>query len=380
MAGPNDVKADSAYGHNAPIFGIWNWLRAHPNGVFGKADTSVYRKPNSAGQPAANGQSTVPTSRTTSTATTTPRFYDFIQGATGPTVGGGGGQAQTLTPEDIIAAFMQAGMGGARGPSQFELDTQRMSAEAQMRNAATNEFQARADAAYKEAATALATGNLALAREKFQDSQVWAARAADAQDEQNRIGGINASTSAARSAGDLINTANGQQTQRELGGASQLTSLTNILSNLAQAQGELGLKIASTPRNAIAGFLMSRGQDGGAAAAYNPGNLFGINTQMLQTAIQQASQVAQRLATPGPQMDLGPILAGLNAASMQATRQMPQITPGPASDGGGARAVGARVPTWQSVYDRMVAGGAPQSALDTYREAATKAAYPAQQG
>lgn len=289
-------------------------------------------------------------------------------------------------PQDIFAAALQAFMdnqrgSGSAGRSQFDQDTDRMNAESQnaIRQAQIADYMV--TQSQKEYELALKSGDLALAKQKLADSQVWSKRAADANDRANSLS----------AAGHMIS-GYGREDAALLGrgelqsrGATNMTALTGILSTLAQAQGELGLKIASTPKNAIAGMMLSRGAPMGQAMAggqsYAPGNSLGFDPGQLQSMIQQAMAAAQQQmqAPPMPSFDMNQVISGLRGAANYAQTTMPPaMVPGPPNDGSGDRVVGNRVPDngYQSVYDRMKNGGAPQATLDRFRETAAGIGFP----
>lgn len=435
---------------------------------------------------------------------------DLLKGAAGT---GGAAPAPTLDIESYLAAMAAADAAGGGGSgsdnygvlsaadklaleqrgldiSQFEADTGRYNADT---NRYSAEVQAKmteaqiADLMYQrtvdEAQLALQRGDLQLAREKFEDSKIWSARAADAQDESNRLTGIgrqidaygqignlnlgalDVQNDAYSSAGNLTNDATGLQLQGlnqagnlELGGyatqgdilgaagnlgvnnfsavedaifnrgslqargAENYSNLTNILGNLGIAQQQLGLDIATTPRNAIAGFLMGRGQSGQGAEMFNPANILGINPAQIQQVIQQAmasaGQVGQNLPAM-QQFNAGGIINGMvgaanNAASTGAAnaagiRGVANQAPGRvAMDANALRQVGASAPgaiqsavsglsnaaasvaqrtpatvpgaatsanPYSAMYNKMVAGGAPQIAIDQLRNTAAAAGY-----
>lgn len=389
---------------------------------------------------------------------------------------------------DLLAQLMAAEAGGGAGSGRYDTAADTMNAESTRMNAETNRYQAEvqaklveaqmADMMYQrtvdEANLALKRGDLQLAREKFEDSKIWSARAADAADESNRLqglgiqtnafgkmgdlqlGALGAQTDAYSSAGNLTNSATGLElgglsdagkleqqgfaTQGDLyGNAGQLgvsnfsavedallgranvqargaenySSLTNIIGNLLNEQNNLALQIATTPRNAIAGFLMGRGQNGGAAAAFNPGNLMGINPGMLQGVIQSALQSAGQVGVMPAmqQFDVNGIIQGMlgagnNAAAagtsaanqlravasqaqsrvapdVSALRQVGASAPGAiqgavAGLSNAAAQTANRVPAtipappnsaaaYQASLDQMIANGAPQAAIDMYR-------------
>lgn len=406
-------------------------------------------------------------------------ILDQMKSAYGSAVDYANSQGGGLTLDDILGMLAASQAAGGSGRYDTPADTM---------NAETNRFSAEtqakmveaqiADMMYQrtvdEANLALKRGDLELARQKFEDSKIWSARAADAADESNRLQGIGIQTNAYGKMGDLglgalgvqndaysaagglTNQATGMQLSGlsdagnlQLGGykaqgdilgnagalgvsnfsatedalsnranvqargAENYSNLTNIIGSLLNEQNNLALQIATTPRNAIAGFLMGRGQNGGLASAFNPSNLLGINPQMLQGVINSALQSAAQVGVmPAMQpFDINSIIQGMvgagnNAASSAASaaagiRDVANAAPGRvANDVNALRQVGAsapgaiqgavsglsnaaasvanRVPStvpapsntaagYQATLNQMIAGGAPPAAIDMYR-------------
>lgn len=424
-------------------------------------------------------------------------YADIAGGSLPGLPGGAPGAAGGMDPTTAaILAALQAGQSGGSGAdnygvlsaadrlaleqrgldiNQFNAESQRMLAEAQV---ADYMYQRTQD----EANLALKRGDLQLAREKFEDSKIWAARSADANDEANRLSGIGrqidaygtmgnlqlgalgAQTDAYSSAGGLTNQATGLQLgglndagRLELGGfeaqgdilgragalgvsnfsaiedallgrgnlsargAENYSNLVNILGNLGVAQQQLGLDIATTPRNAIAGFLMGRGQSAAGAEMFNPANILGINPaqiqQVIQSALASASQVGVLPAME--KFDAGGIISGMTGAANNAAstgsanaagiRGVANQAPGRvAGDVSALRQVGASAPgviqsavsglsnaaasvankapatipsaatsdnPYAAMINQLVAGGAPQIAIDQLRNTAAAAGY-----
>lgn len=401
------------------------------------------------------------------------------QGVAGQVNEAGAAKAASDAQFQQLLAMMGAGSGSGSGtdygPQYMNAETQRMLANAQI---ADMMYQRTQD----EAKNALARGDLQLAREKFQDSQVWSARSADANDEANRLHGIDIQSSSYGKMGDLqlgaldtqtkaygaaggltndatglqlsgLNNAgqleqNGYATQGDIlgnagklgvssfsatedalsnranvqaRGAENYSNLTNIIGNLGSEQAKLALQIATTPRNAIAGFLMGRGQNGGLASAFNPGNLLGINPQMIQDVISKAMASAGQVGVMPAMQQFdtsgiinGMIGAGTNAANAGVTnaaqlRDVANAAPGRvANDVGALRTVGANAPgavagavsglanaaagvankapatipapptsmaPYQATLNQMISQGAPQEAVDAYRNNLAAAGY-----
>ena len=410
------------------------------------------------------------------------------------TAPGAQGAASSSSLADIIAALGGTGGGGgtdhygtmsaadqfsleSRGLdiNQFSAETQRAMSEAQI---ADLMYQRTVD----EANLALKRGDLQLAREKFEDSKIWASRAADANDEANRLTGIgrqvdaygtmgnlqlgalDTQTKAYGQAGGLTNEATGLQL-RGLGDAGQLelagygtqgdilgkagglgisnfsaiedailgrgnlgargaenySNLTSILGNLGIAQQQLGLQIATTPRNAIAAFLMGAGQSGQGAQMFNPQNILGINPAQIQGVIQSALNSAAQVGNlPAMEkFDVNGIISGMTGAANNAAttgaanaagiRGVANQAPGRVSgDVNALRQVGASAPgviqsavsglsnaaasvankapatvpgaatsanPYATMIQQLVAGGAPQIAIDQLKNTATAAGY-----
>lgn len=394
----------------------------------------------------------------------------------------GNGSNGQISMEDLLAMISasEGSSGGSGGRVDTPVDwysaeTDRMMTDAKI-----------ADMMYQrtvqEAQLALQRGDIQLAREKFEDSKIWSARSADAQDESNRLTGVGRQIDAYSNIGDLQLGAMGVQNQSygkagditndatglqlsglndagnlELSGygmqgnllgdagtlgiknfsavedailgrgnlaargAENYSNLTGILGNLGAAQSELALKIATTPRNAIAGFLIGRGQNGGAASMFNPSNILGIDTATIQSVISQALQAAGQVGQlPNmQQFDVNSIIQGMvgaanNAASSASSnaagiRGAANAAPGRvAGDTAALRAVGAGAPgaiqgavtglgnaaasvankapatipgaptsmaPYQATLNQMIAAGAPQDAINMYRNNITSAGY-----
>jgi hypothetical protein len=308
--------------------------------------------------------------------------YDYNRKESGGVTTSGGSALE----EYLKFAISQGGLGGGGGRYDTAADT--MNAESARMNAETNRYQAFAQEAYQKAQVslgeyenALKSGDLALAREKFQDSQVWNARAAEATDTMNNFRGIDSQTSAYKGQIDAFGASESAAVARgglQARGAENMTGLAGMMGNLSQAQEELRFKIASTPRNAIAGLMMGRGQPGSGQNAYAPGNVLGFDPSMLQTALQNAMSMGQQVGNlPPPQFNLQQTMAGLQGAAAAAQSAMPvnrQVAP--PSDPSASRIVGNRVNEYKSTFDRMVAGGAPGVALEGFKKSAAEAGYP----
>lgn len=177
----------------------------------------------------------------------------------------------------------------------------------QLRQAEMNAANARA-----AASSAVAQGNLALAREQFAYAQQQdeianrlSARAQAATEAGLGIRGFEASEQALQGRGGL-----------EAAAAGNLTDLTNILGNLGLQQQQLGLDILTTPRNAVAAFLLGQGQSGDMSwQQFNPSNILGIDAAQFQSYLGQAQNAINALLTRANQpqeFDIGAILSGLS--------------------------------------------------------------------
>lgn len=291
-----------------------------------------------------------------------------------------------------LDAIIKMLMGGGANGGRYDTAADTLNSQANM-------MQAESDKAYKAAQSALAMGNAEEAKRQFNISQQWEAKRADAEAYNAQSGRMNAQTGQQNAntnqfnadvgrygaMTDVANSAEASRNNNMLNmsrGAANQTNLAQVLGSIADAQGKLGLQIASTPKNAIAGLMIGRGQQPGAAGAYTPNNVLGFDPNSLTQAIQMAMQSSQQaMQMPAPQFDLNGAMAGLQGMA-RGGMQGPGITPAPPTDNSGMM-MGNRIPNYnspppatagyQSVLDRMRSGGAPQSAIDNFLQSASSA-------
>lgn len=173
----------------------------------------------------------------------------------------------------------------------------------------------RATEAYQQGLIALQMGNLDLARQQFGHAQDMDRRRQLLEEQAFELG---ANVSNANIALDAYNALQQNNVQRAGLGISGLGTASGIVGQLLGQQGELdmeaqrlGLDILSTPRNAIAGALLSRGSNitdaTGAQRTFNPQVLapdLGVDSGMLQGLLSQlggmsSSLLDQSFSPPG---------------------------------------------------------------------------------
>lgn len=310
----------------------------------------------------------------------------------------GAGQTGGLDLETLLRMF--GGGGGGSGRYDTPADTMnaesnRLQAQTQARVGDATIAKYMADSLNQEAQTALDRGDRVLARQKFQDAQVWSQRHADAEDAQNGISQQNANTSLQNANTGAYNAnvgaATGEYDSNVRGYAANTdrlnsgNSLINILGDLANKQGQLQLEINKTPKNAIAGLLLGRGQAPNGNGGYSPGNVLGFDPAQLTNLINAGMSAFQQ-SKQMPTFNLAQTLAGLHAAGQAAQTGLPQNQMlQPPTDQSGMRIAGNRVPNnsvpdngvanYGSVLQRMINGGAPQMVIDQYKQAADSAGY-----
>jgi hypothetical protein len=294
--------------------------------------------------------------------------------------GGAGGSATGNPQLDAILEMMMAGGAGGR----YDTPADTMNAESNRMQAMAQDFAAKARASAD-------AGNLQLAREQFADSQIWSERAANATDTGNQLRGESNQTERYGAMGNLY----AQTEASDLGragmkarGAEGLGKLVETLGTLGKDQADLQLKIMSTPRNAIAGAMMGRGQNPGPVQGpWMPTNLLGFDPSTLPALIAQAQQAMSQVGQmQAPTFDPRQIMSGLNFASQSAQQMMPQsMIPAQPNQPGAMQVAQRRLPqppanggmptSYQAVLDRMRAGGAPQMAIDSFLQGANAEGY-----
>lgn len=230
-----------------------------------------------------------------------------------------------LSPDQANDALLtQFGIGG---PS---LDIARQNANTSSANAAIAAASQRAQEAYQAAIAAVQAGELELAKQQFDAANYW-------QQVTNQFSAVGAGT-------DIYNAETSNLATRgglDVSAGNIYGNLVTTVGDLADRQARLGLDILTTPRNAVAGFLIGQGANPETAAQFGQFDvkrLLGIDPGQIQGLIDAATaaaRTAQSRADKPATVDLQDLLSRLAAAADKGV-PAPPVASGDTSEGGTA--------------------------------------------
>lgn len=212
-------------------------------------------------------------------------------------------QGLGLSPDAAQAALLEqfglnSGYGGYGGGG--DTASAQTNASANYMNALTNAARQRADQSYQEGQLLVQQGQLDLAEQQFAASEYWTGVANDLSQRQFQL---EAAATPAQIATSMFNAQTTDAAQRgalELGAGNTYSGLASLLGSLATTQAQMGINLLTTPRNAVAAFLLGQGSDPSKAAQFGQFNverLLGINPAQIQDMIAGAVSAAEAART-----------------------------------------------------------------------------------